>query len=132
MCRVGDIILIDNYKDNESLLKRHSFVVMSDENGEIEGLPYDLICSVLSSFKSEEQRKRKLSYPGNFPIAHDDTITNPHNNKNGFIKLDQLYYFNKEKISYKVIGSVKPDIFELLIDFLENSQFVIYDIIDNL
>mgnify|MGYP005753218915 CR=1 FL=1 len=132
MCRVGDIILIDNYKDNESLLKRHSFVVMSDENGEIEGLPYDLICSVLSSFKSEEQRKRKLSYPGNFPIAHDDTITNPHNNKNGFIKLDQLYYFNKEKISYKVIGSVKPDIFELLIDFLENSQFAIYDIIDNL
>ena len=117
MCRVGDIILIDNYKDNESLLKRHS---------------YDLICSVLSSFKSEEQRKRKLSYPGNFPIAHDDTITNPHNNKNGFIKLDQLYYFNKEKISYKVIGSVKPDIFELLIDFLENSQFAIYDIIDKL
>lgn len=132
MCKVGDIILINEYKDGNRLLNRHSFIVIDDEKGEIRGYPYDFIANVLSSFKNENQRKRKLSYMGNFPIAHDDTNTNPHNNKDGYVKMDQLYYFNKEKISYTVIGSVKPEIFNMLIEFLEESDFELFDIIDNL
>lgn len=76
MCKIGDIILIERYKDREKTLGRHSFVVIDDQNGEIQGLPYDMICNVFSSFKNEEQKKRKLSNPGNFqlltriPIQH--------------------------------------------------------------
>ena len=132
MCKVGDIILVNSYKDNGKNLSRHSFVVISDEEGKIQGCSYDFICNVLSSFKNEEQKKRKLNYPGNFPIAHDDTVTDPHNDKDGYIKMDQWYYFNKDKLDYTVIGSVKQDIFDLLIEFLEDSKFDLYDIIDNL
>ncbi len=132
MCKIGDIILVNNYKDNGKNLSRHSFVVINDEKGKIQGCSYDFICNVLSSFKNEEQKKRKLNYPGNFPIAHDDTITDPHNDKDGYIKMDQWYYFSKDKLDYTVIGSVKPEIYDLLIEFLENSNFDLYDIIDNL
>ena len=132
MCQVGDIILVDHYNDNGKTLNKHSFVVIDDNNGTIEGMSYDMICNVLSSFKSEEQKRRKLSYPGNFPIANDDTVTNPHNSKSGYVKMDQLYYFKKDKLQFIIIGSMKPDILELLLEFLEESEFEIFDIIDNL
>ena len=38
MCQIGDIILVQKYKDRGQDLSRHSFVVISDENGEIQGL----------------------------------------------------------------------------------------------
>lgn len=132
MCQVGDIILVDHYNDNGKTLNKHSFVVIDDNNGTIEGMSYDMICNVLSSFKSEEQKRRKLSHQGNFPIANDDSMTNPHNSKSGYVKMDQLYYFKKDKLQFRIIGSMKPDILELLLEFLEESDFEIFDIIDNL
>ena len=132
MCKVGDIIVVDQYKDSTKTLSRHSFVVIDDKNGQIEGFSYDMICNVLSSFKDEKQIKRKLSYPGNFPIANEDTITCPNNNKDGYIKTDQLYFFAKDKINYTVIGSVKEDIFNLIMEFINESDFQITAIIDNL
>lgn len=132
MCQIGDIILVQKYKDHGQDLSRHSFVVISDENEEIQGLTYDFIANVLSSFKSDTQRERKLKYPGNFPIDSSDTETNPHNNKSGYVKADQLYYFAKDKLSYTVIGTMKPDVFNELMNFIENSDFDFEDIIDNL
>ena len=98
MCKVGDIILVDNYKSEGKELGKHSFIIISDENGKIEGIDYDLICNVMSSIKSEMQKHKKLCYPGNFLISNDATITNPDNGKDGYVKTDQLYYFLKEKI----------------------------------
>lgn len=60
MCKIGDIILVEKYKDRGKTLGRHSFVVIDDQDGEIHGLPYDMICNVFSSFKDEEQKKRKF------------------------------------------------------------------------
>ena len=132
MCKIGDIILIRKYKDGKNQLGRHSFIVIDDRKDIIEGLPYDIICNVLSSFKDEEQRKRKLGYDGNFPISHDDTITNPDNGNDGYVKADQLCYFKKDKIVYQVIGNVLPDILNLLFEFISESNFPIVEIIDNL
>lgn len=133
MCKVGDIILIDNYISDGKTLYRHSFIVLSDENGEIQGLSYDIICNVMSSFKNEEQKKKKLSYPGNFPISHNDTIVKNGNEIDGYIKAEQLYYFNKSKSSYRVIGALKDDIFELVMEFIEDELTVdIEHITDNL
>lgn len=132
MCKVGDIIVIDSYKDHNKVISKHSFIVISDEGGKIEGCSYDFIANVLSSFKNDAQKERKLSYPGNFPITHDDVDTDPNNGKDGFVKADQLYYFNKENISYTVIGTINPDVFALLLEFVENSDFDIIDIVDNL
>nr|DAH71397.1 MAG TPA: endoribonuclease [Caudoviricetes sp.]DAU04518.1 MAG TPA: endoribonuclease [Caudoviricetes sp.] len=132
MCQIGDIIVINKYKHEGVELARHSFVVIDDENGIIQGLPYDFVANVLSSFKGDKQRKRKLSYPGTFPISHNDTDTEPDDGRDGFVKADQLYYFSKKNIDYRVIGEMKADKFNELIAFIENSDFLLLDIVDNL
>lgn len=132
MCQIGDIIIINQYKDGNNIISKHSFVVIDDEDGTIQGLPYDFVANALSSFKTPKQKQRKLSYAGNFAIKSNDTVTNPHNNKDGYIKADQLYYFAKSKISYRVIGQIKPDVFNDLIEFIEESDFELLDIVDNL
>ena len=132
MCQVGDIIKIQRYQDGNKILSKHSFVVIDDESDKINGVSYDMICNVMSSFKDKIQRERKISYPGNFPIVLEDRIVENDNGKEGYIKADQLYYFQKDKIRYDVIGKLEPDIFNLLIEFIEESDFDLIDITDNL
>ena len=133
MCVVGDIILVDRYKHKEHSLSKHSFVVLSIEADKIEGLDYDFICNVLSSFKNEQQKAKKLSYAGNFEISHADAfIVDGGNKKDGFVKAEQFYYFNKQNINYSVIGQLHADVFNRLIEFIENLDEPIEHIIDNL
>jgi len=47
MCTIGDIILVKSYKHKERPLTRHSFVVLSNKAGTIEGLDYDFVCNDL-------------------------------------------------------------------------------------
>lgn len=130
MCKAGDIIVVKNYKSNGKELSQHSFVVLSDEAGKIHGLDYDIICNVLSSFKDEKQHIKKMKYD-NFPVAFDDYDPIQGNKGRGYIKADQFYYFNKDKLDYIAIGQMKPDIFELLIEFIQKINRIEH-IIDNL
>ncbi len=132
MCEVGDIILVKDYNRDGEKISRHSFVVLSNEEGQIQGLDYDIICNVMSSFKDEAQRTKKLSYPGNFPITADDSSVVRSNSKDGYIKAEQFYFFNTEKTDFVVIGSMKEDIFKSLIEFIEELNIDIEMIIDNL
>ena len=121
MCKQGDIIVINEYKDHGSVLSRHSFVVIDDEGGTVQGLSFDFIAQVMSSFKSEEQKQRKLKYPGNFPITASDKNMNPGaNNKEGYIKAEQFYYFDKSKTKFYVIGKMTDTTFFVLLDFIES------------
>lgn len=132
MCKVRDIILVDKYASEGVNIGKHSFVVIDDTGDTIQGMPYDIVCNVLSSFKDNEQRKRKLRYPGNLPISIGTVNIEGGNAKEGFIKADQMYYFKKEKISYRVIGAITEDMFNTLIDFINNGDFDIIQIVDNL
>lgn len=131
MCKLGDIILINNYKSNGVSINQHSFVVVDDENGEIQGLAYDLVCNVMSSFKNEQQKTRKMKYPGNFELLNKDSVTNPDNGKDGYIKAEQLFYFKKDNIEFQVIGSLKEDAFDRLIQFIGSLERI-EEIVDNL
>lgn len=136
MCQIGDIIVVYHYKDGKKSLDTHSFVVLDDTNGQIRGIDFDFIGLVMSSVKNEEQKKRKLSYPGNFPIVPEDQdIIGGDNGESGYIKAEQFYYFNKNKIDYKVIGKLDMDIFNLLVEFigeLINAGVKFRQITDNL
>lgn len=116
-CKIGDIIVVKNYISHGEKLSQHSFVVLDTTNGQIRGLDYDLVCNVMSSFHSEEHRKKKLSYEGNFEYSPSDQIVEHGNGKRGFIKADQLYYFNSDTIEYYVIGSIVPNLLEALMIF---------------
>lgn len=120
MCKVGDIILIEHYTHEGKELGRHSFVVLSDNGGEIQGVAFDIVTLVMSSFKNDEQKKRKMSYPGNFPIVVDDVDIEAGNTRSGYIKADQFYYFSKNKTHFKVIGRINDDVFNLLIEYIEH------------
>ena len=62
MCRVGDIIVVKEFKDkNGIVVPRHSFVVISDEAGIIESYSYDFISNIMCSFHGEKHKKRKLN-----------------------------------------------------------------------
>ena len=132
MCTVGDIILIKSYQHKGHVLSKHSFVVLNVESGTIKGLDYDFVCNVLSSFKNDIQRTRKLSYPGNFEIIHTDSSVNDGNTKDGYVKAEQLYYFNSHKLDYTIIGKLHPDVFNRLIEFIEGLDVPIEHITDNL
>jgi len=54
------------------------------------------------------------------------------NNKDGFTKTEQFYYFDKSKISFRVIGYLQVDIFEEIIKFIEDLKEPIEHISDNL
>lgn len=74
-----------------------------------------------------------MKFDGNFPIVPDDQdIIGGDNGKSGFVKTEQFYYFNKNKINYRVIGYIQPDIFELIIDYINGLQIPIKRITENL
>ena len=131
MCKVGDIIVIKNYKSHGVPLSRHSFVVLSLENGKICGADFDMVCAVMSSFHSEEHRQKKLQFPGNVEYeADEENVKNGHG-KSGYIKADQLYYFVQADLSYYTIGEVTPELFQRLLERIESLDRI-ENIVDNI
>ncbi len=132
MCKVGDIIVVKNYKSQGGHIGKHSFVVLSTENGQIQGLDYDMVCNVMSSFHSEEHKRKKLGYPGNFEYdAEQENIQGSGHGKSGFIKAEQFYYFDRKKTDFYVLGNVTPELFNDLLEFIKKLDSVEH-IIDNL
>lgn len=119
MCQRGDIILIEHYISQENKVGRHPFIVLDDKNGEIQGVTFDFIGLAMSSFKDAEQKERKMKYPGNFPIAVDDFNRTDKKPIDGYVKAEQFYYFDKNKIKFNVIGKMDEEIFNLLIEFIQ-------------
>ena len=62
---------------------------------------------MLCSFHNEEHKRKKLRFKENFYISKNMIMSKRKlNNKDGFIKADQLYYFNKDNIDYDIIGKL--------------------------
>ena len=120
MCKLGDIIVINEYiGDDGTKISKHSFVVINNEPNFIEGLQYDLVCNVMSSFKSEKQRMKKLKFEENLEIIGEQIISKiAKNNKSGYIKADQLIYFNKRKINYYLLGHITDELLKELMQII--------------
>ncbi len=122
MCKIGDIIGVPRYfgQDGEEVAF-HYFVVVSDESGKICGFNFDIVGTVMSSFKDENQRKYKSSFEENVKITESEFDLGNRNKKDGFIKADQLFYFDKTKTNYFVVGQVDGDV---LISLLERIGYL--------
>ena len=116
MCKLGDIIVVDNYIGEDGVkIGKHSFVVINDKPDFIEGLKYDLVTNVMSSFKSEEHKNKKLRFMENVEIVSNHIISDKsYNQKSGFIKADQLIYFDKSKTNYYVLGHISDELLDEL------------------
>ena len=137
MCKLGDVIVIKEFKnENGDIVPKHSFVVINDEPDYVEGFKYDFVANMLCSFHDDNHKKRKLKYKQNLPVKEQKVNGEKINNKEGYIKSDQLYYFDKKKIEYKVIAHMEAELLDKLVQLIlqlkeENLLNPIYTNIDD-
>ncbi len=120
MCKVGDIIVVNKYiAENRKEIGRHSFVVIDDNLDSICELDYTMVTTVISSFKSEKQRKKKLSYMENVEVVEFKKNGKTRKfAKPSYIKADKLFYFDKNKLDYYVFGRISDDLLAELIKII--------------
>ena len=119
MCKLGDVIIVKEFKNEYGeTIPKHSFVVINDEADFIEGFKYDFVANMLCSFHNNNHKKKKLQFKQNFPIKEKKILGKKINNKEGYIKSDQLYYFNKNKITYKIIAHLDAELLDDLVQLI--------------
>ena len=135
MCQIGDIILVYNPIRNRRPIGTHSFLVLDDSQGQIRGLDFDFVGLIMSSMDTEQKHDKLMRYDGNFSITPDEQdIKQGGNGKRACVKAEQFYYFNKNRIRYRVIGRMNEDVFNLLLEFikeLNDSGMKFQQILDN-
>lgn len=123
MCKIGDILLIYNAKNKRKPVGMHPFLVLDDTNGIVRGVyKFDFIGLLLTSANTEERKEKLKQYVGNFPISEDDKVMvegRKDDNRYSFVEADQFFYFDKEKIKYIHLGTIELDIYNLIIEFIE-------------
>ena len=77
---------------------------------------------------------KKLKYQENLPIKEEYISGDKINSKNGYIKADQLYYFNKSLIEYKVIAHMEAELLDELVQLILvlNEKGLLKNITENL
>lgn len=119
MCKLGDIIVVNKYiGDDGKEISKHSFIVIDDNPDCIKGLNYNLVTTVISSFKSQEQKERKLQYKENMEICEFERNGTKKFSKPSYIKADKLFYFDKEKLDYYVFGRISDDLLDELVKLI--------------
>lgn len=119
MCKLGDIIIIKEFKDEDgTLVSKHSFVVVNDESNSIQGLNYDFVSNMMCSFHDEEHKNKKLNYKQNVLVDRSNVHGDNINSKEGYIKANRLYYFEKSKIDYKVIAHIDDQLLSKLLKII--------------
>lgn len=129
---VGDVIIVNKYisPDNREM-KQHSFVVLNNQFGTVAGieigldleLKFDLVTAVMSSIKNKEHRNKIESYyPKDMIIEFNDAQISNGNKKDGFIKANQLYYFQKNNIDYFRIGKLNESTLNKLFELIELNE----------
>ena len=119
MCKLGDIIVVKEFKDkNGIIIPRHSFVVIDENKNYIQGCPYDFVSNMMCSFHDEEHRKNKLKIESNLEIDKEQIVGRKINQKGGYIRGDELYYCKKKKIEYKVIAHMNEELLNKLVQLI--------------
>ena len=117
MCKKGDIIGVQNpISEDGRMIGFHYYVVISDEKGKIRGFEFDKVASIMSSFHSEDQMRIKLKCRENILVRTNNFNLRKRTQKDGYIKADQLHYFDKKKTKYYEIGRVDIELFNELVE----------------
>lgn len=120
MCKLGDIIVVNKYiGENGKEIGRHSFIVVDDTQDVIKGLSYTHVTTVISSFKNDNHKKKKLRYKQNMKIQKFERKGLEYQfNKPSYIKADKLFYFDKNKLDYYVFGRISDELLNELLQLI--------------
>lgn len=117
MCKIGDIIGIPRpIGEDGTAIGFHYYIVISDEKGKIQGFDFDKVASVMSSFHDESQRKKKIRQRANVEVKTENFTLDNREQRDGYIKADQLHYFDKKKTKYFEVGRVDIELFNTLVE----------------
>ena len=119
-CEIGDIVLVSNFKyPDGSDGSLHSFVVIEIENDELDLMPFEYLCFLISSNAAKE------NYPYNIHLKKDATnrlIVDSH------VKCDFVYEGIRKDDILMIVGSVTPeqldsfwDAYESYLDEIEST-----------
>jgi len=110
-CNIGDIVLVSNFKyPDGSDGSLHSFVVIEIENNELDLMPLEYLCFLVSSNKSKE------NLPYNVPLKKDNSNRLKHDSH---VKCDFIYDGIKKDDILMVVGTVTPSQLDLFWDAYE-------------
>lgn len=121
MCKIGDILLIYNAR-NRRPVGMHPFIVLDDNNDIVSGIySYDFIGLLMTSADTPEKRERIGNIEGNFPIDPEDKNcpSGESDNRYSYVEANQFFYFSKDKIKFTHIGTLDPEIYNLIIEYIE-------------
>lgn len=119
MCKLGDVVVINKFKNEfGETVPKHSFVIINDEEDYIEGFRYDFVSNMLCSFHDDEHKRKEMRYKQTLPVKEEKISGENINSKEGYIKADQLYYFDKNKIQYKVLAHIDQDLLDKLVQLI--------------
>ena len=92
-----------------------------------------MVASVISSFKSKEQKHKKLKYEENMELPLN-SMNKKVLKKPSYIKADKAFYFNKDKLDYYVLATLKDEYLDKLLKLILKlvSEGKLNQIIDNL
>lgn len=129
---VGDVIVINKYITPDNIqMKQHSFVVLNNQFGTVAGveigldleLKFDLVTTVMSSIKNEKHKNKiEAYYPKDMIVEFNDAQISNGNRKDGFIKANQLYYFQRDNIDYFRIGKLNESTLDKLLQLVELNE----------
>ena len=111
MCQIGDLIKVEKYIGDDGVeVGRHTFVVLSEDANVIKGLSFDLVGTPMSSIKNDKQRKKIENDHRLMIIRTNDQNGMPASKyEESFIKAHLMYYFKKDKLEYKNLGSLNVE-----------------------
>jgi len=135
MCKLGDIIVVKEFIDSSgTLVPKHSFVVINDDENYIEGYSYDFVSNMMCSFHDAKHKRHKLGIESNLNIDRNQIIGRNLNDKEGYIKADELFYFKKDKIEYEVIAHMKDELLGTLVKLILelNNKNKVHKVLTNL
>ena len=120
-CDVGDIVLVSNFKYQDgSDGSLHSFVVIDVKKDELELMPLEYLCFLISSNKLKER------LPYNIPLKKDSVNRLK---QDSHVKCDFIYEGIKKDDILMVVGSVTPtqldsfwDVYEEFLDETESPE----------
>lgn len=120
MCKLGDIIVVNKYVgENGKEIGKHSFIVVDDTPDFIKGLSYTHVTTVISSFKNDNHKRKKLKYKENMEIQKFEKRGLEYQfNKPSYIKADKLFYFDKNKLDYYVFGRISDELLNELLQLI--------------
>jgi len=117
-CEIGDIVLVSNFRYSDgSDGSLHSFVIIDIDKGELDIMPLEYLCFLISSNQFKE------THPHNVPLKKD-RLNNLQ--KDSHVKSDYIYEGISKDDILMIVGSVTPeqldsfwDAFDAFLDGLE-------------